>query len=498
MESTLPIDIQLKKLSDWLVSRRICDKAWHDNISKVRETIAHAINDMPEHPEIRNLLSSTNINYFNCKAILQVLLETEKDSKNLFGMYTSQRITDWRTIISMYEKDNSYLAEASQLLNQVVLYEVPGVRKQIAKLERSIADHDRKEKDTLRRESEVLAARTAECRQLGVAGENTKQEIIQLLVQLPNLYNKWLVGARPVLVDVIKKYSHFVGSHRNANTALPALKFLMAKGNVTAYEYIYGEEPLKVEEPVLLTSTPDASDDDPEGITLDLDTVGIDDDACDLAVEDIDWGDITVEDPESEMDCVAVVEDVCSEIVIEESGTTGGIATGDEAYLLLDNRRLRNVVLDELHELSAFCKMRANELSQEKSFVLNESLSSGEEETAESWIGLHVDISSLIVQLNGPGALHKLHLVKTSSTFVNRIVSELHHKLDMAKRLRLQVAEVRVKRSEALTESNALRSSCDRVVKKTSVLQGQIEADLSKRYNNRKVNIIVYLWRALV
>ena len=113
---------------------------------------------MPEHKEIKELLSSTNINYYNCKAILEILMETEKGSKNILGMYTSQRISgtsicpfdpklyplltitilDWRKIISMYEKDNCYLGEATQFLSQAVQYEIPGLRKQIARLEKNV------------------------------------------------------------------------------------------------------------------------------------------------------------------------------------------------------------------------------------------------------------------------------------------------------------------------------------------------------------------------
>ena len=34
-EASLPIDIQLKKLLDWLISRRICNRQWHENIVQV-------------------------------------------------------------------------------------------------------------------------------------------------------------------------------------------------------------------------------------------------------------------------------------------------------------------------------------------------------------------------------------------------------------------------------------------------------------------------------
>ena len=89
---------------------------------------------MPEHPEIRELLSGSNINFFNCKKIVEILKETEKDSKNFFGQYGSQRMTDWKEVLRLYENESIYLAEASQLLIQAVVYELPGLKKQITKV----------------------------------------------------------------------------------------------------------------------------------------------------------------------------------------------------------------------------------------------------------------------------------------------------------------------------------------------------------------------------
>ena len=89
---------------------------------------------MPEHSEIRELLSGTNINFFHCVKIVEILKETEKDSKNFFGQYGSQRMTDWKEVLGLYEKENIYIAEASQLLIQAVVYELPGLKKQITKV----------------------------------------------------------------------------------------------------------------------------------------------------------------------------------------------------------------------------------------------------------------------------------------------------------------------------------------------------------------------------
>lgn len=90
---------------------------------------------MPVHEDIAALLSGSYINYFHCQKIVEILKETEKDSKNLFGRYGSQRMKDWLDVLKCYEKDNLYLAEAAQMLVRNVNYEIPSLKKQIAKEE---------------------------------------------------------------------------------------------------------------------------------------------------------------------------------------------------------------------------------------------------------------------------------------------------------------------------------------------------------------------------
>lgn len=61
--------------------------------------------DMPEHDQIKQLLSGSNIHFFHCLQIVEILKETEKDSKNFFGSYGSQRMKDWQEVVGLYKKD---------------------------------------------------------------------------------------------------------------------------------------------------------------------------------------------------------------------------------------------------------------------------------------------------------------------------------------------------------------------------------------------------------
>ncbi len=43
--------------------------------------------DMPENDAMKELLTGTHINYFVSLKIVEILKETEADSKNFLGMY---------------------------------------------------------------------------------------------------------------------------------------------------------------------------------------------------------------------------------------------------------------------------------------------------------------------------------------------------------------------------------------------------------------------------
>lgn len=94
---------------DWLVDRRHSTKDWNERAVAIRAKIQQAILDMPEHPQIKTLLESAceilsfdldewqffeslDLDYFSSLKIVEILKETEKESKNIFGMYSSQRM----------------------------------------------------------------------------------------------------------------------------------------------------------------------------------------------------------------------------------------------------------------------------------------------------------------------------------------------------------------------------------------------------------------------
>lgn len=68
------------------------------------------------------------------------------------------------------------------------------------------------------------------------------------------------------------------------------------------------------------------------------------------ARDDIDWGDENAEQPiAEEIDYNISLEE--SGIVVEAAGHEGGVATGSEAYMILDNPTTRSEFINQLFEV---------------------------------------------------------------------------------------------------------------------------------------------------
>ncbi|XP_069357371.1 CDK5 regulatory subunit-associated protein 3 isoform X2 [Maniola hyperantus] len=288
-ESNIPIDINIGKLQDWLVSRRHVNKEWQKNVIAAREKINNAIQDMPAHEDIAALLSGSYINYFHCLKIIEILKETEADTKNLFGRYGSQRMKDWQDVVRSYEKDNLYLAEAAQIFVRNITYEIPSLKKQIAKEEQMQIECEKKESEYLKSQASSKSEFQSLCKQLGIKGDRIKRELLERLQGLPHIYDKIGKSLRP-LQPGIELYSAFTKYilGEQASELLPLLQYVAEHGNTTVYQWSYGEPPLTVEpDPIHI----ELEDDQAAGDQIDFgESVEIEFGAVDAAAE-IDFGD---------------------------------------------------------------------------------------------------------------------------------------------------------------------------------------------------------------
>ncbi|CAL7938675.1 unnamed protein product [Xylocopa violacea] len=506
-EQNIPIDINSSKLLEWLINRRHCNKDWHSNVLAIREKINNAIQDMPVHEGIAKLLSGSYINYFHCLKIVEILKETEADTKNVFGRYGSQRMKDWQDIVRLYEKDNIYLAEVAQMLIRNVNYEIPSTKKQIQKLEQLQIDLAKKEADYKKSENAARSEFNSLCKQLGISGEQIKQELGEKVKELPEIYEK-IAKKTKSLEKATEFYCSFVNytlGRQHDGGCVPMIKYVIDKGNTTTYEWVYGEAPLSVSEPPLNI---DLDNDDSEkkkvedtayNVAIDFGEIDINGDVDfgdEVQLEaggEIDWGDGNAEEvAPADIDYNISLEE--SGIVVEAAGHEGGTATGTEAYTILDNPTTRNDFINQLFELEAFLKLRLYEFKGDNSVnflsfsQLEDSSSILQHSTLENTQNMLDNIQVILSEILDTKVQH-LHNIKHSVRYVDILTSTLKQKLSLVEKMAALQKTVREKRESAAEEINTIRPLLQLLIQRTKELQVEIEKDISKKYKNRVVHL---------
>ncbi|XP_064127247.1 CDK5 regulatory subunit-associated protein 3 isoform X2 [Loxodonta africana] len=495
----VPIDIQTSKLLDWLVDRRHCNLKWQGLVLTIREKINAAIQDMPENEEIAQLLSGSYIHYFHCLRIVDLLKGTEASTKNIFGRYSSQRMKDWQEIVALYEKDNTYLVELSSLLVRNVNYEIPSLKKQIAKCQQLQQEYNRKEEEGQAGAAEMREQFYHSCKQYGITGDNVRRELLALVKDLPSQLAD-IGAAAQSLGEAIDLYQACVGFVCECPTGqvLPMLRYVQKRGNSTVYEWRTGTEPSVVERPHL-EAPPEQVEEDAidwgnfgaeatsEGIDYGISAeaagidwgISLDSDSKEAGSDELDWG-----------DDAAVLQ-----ITVLEAGTEApeGVARGPDALTLLEYPETRNQFIDELMELEIFLSQRAVEMSEEadilsvSQFQLAPATLQGQ--TKGKMVTMVSVLQDLIGRLTNLRMQH-LFMILASPRYVDRVTEFLQQKLKQSQLLALKKELMVQKQQEALQEQAALEPKLDLLLEKTRELQKLIEADISKRYNGRPVNLM--------
>ncbi|KHJ77145.1 hypothetical protein OESDEN_23235 [Oesophagostomum dentatum] len=201
---------------------------------------------------------------------------------------------DWQEIDSLYRKNGVYLAESAQILQRLVQYEIPGLKKQINKAEQTLADSVKKEKDYLKQAEDGKKLYEKELQRIGIQGHALRAELLALAADLPSFFSKitddviHLKEARDYYIN----FRNYIHQNKKLSTkVLPLLTLLIEKGpGLTAFEFKYGTAPTRVEPPsfdLLLKEDKKASEDDE--IDFGDDAIDFGDDAeIDLSVAEAD------------------------------------------------------------------------------------------------------------------------------------------------------------------------------------------------------------------
>jgi hypothetical protein len=150
--------------------------------------------------------------------VRELLSDNELAKKTLFGNYVSPLTASWDQLRRSYEKDRVYAAEVASQMLHLVNFDIPHLRRTIAKREQQIAEVEKGIVDCVRKENDARNEYARACRLLGITGTDPKREIRQSADELPLLVDRFLASCRqPATTDALNYYEIFSG-HFHPNT----------------------------------------------------------------------------------------------------------------------------------------------------------------------------------------------------------------------------------------------------------------------------------------
>lgn len=390
----------------------------------------------------------------------------------------------WESKYSFPDPFSNHRHFVLQILLRNINYEIPGLKKQIAKSEQLSEESLKKSRDVVKSQNSIRSEYNAICSQLGISGENIRRELIERLNDLPKLFQD-VASTTPGLLKAANLY----GEYAKSTEGLPLLRHVIKSGNTTVYEFLYSEPPLSIEEPALLIN-PDEGANGVADNEIDFGDGEIDfgDNNVETVEGDIDWGDIQVaggQEQDVQVDFDISLEE--SGIVVEGGGLSGGVAREEEAYTVLDATKYRDQFIDELYELEAFLKMRLFELSAKTEFIaMLDEIVGQDVDTVQDMLGT---VEVCLTKVLNP-QLQYLHQVKHSASYIDILSAKVQQKLKAIEKLKQTEADLKEKSVKFLKDANDLRPNLVKTIAQTKALQEQIENDISKKYKNRVVNLM--------
>jgi len=519
-EAHIPIDIQYNKLIDWLIDRKKAQVTWKKQLKPIQDKIQELLKELPtDIPELASYTRKEKINYYDCVQIFKLLVEkaNEPTTKTLFGSYTSKRLKDWDETIRAYEVECVHIADAGNTLVALINFDIPVLKRSIEQNRKLISDLTRKQAEYERNVQGFKKKYEDNCAEWGIQGQNLRQELLDLVSDLPSCFDEVVDAMQQ---DTIKqaaeyylefmKYTLNVESTGQTKTAsLPVLQYMLEYGNQTVDAYNHKDDPTHLvvkEEQKVEENEPEQA---PETKSLEIDWTVIDSEPekpaetpvinWDIAVEDTGKGaqeptlvwDFSVDETSEEAKQPQLDLDMdMSNITAIELVEANSSANENVTESLLENTKMRNLLLNELLELKCFLTQREDELTDEKeSFITSLVTPILKTNLSAASVSQSLEQLNYVIDMIETSRMKQLLELKNSKRFLDRVVASFEHLIECQEKSTKSIEYNQKKVEELQEQTQEIYPKLEAATQQAKELKVALEQTLSTQYGNRTVNI---------
>ncbi|CAH8543692.1 unnamed protein product [Schistosoma curassoni] len=246
--------IQSSRINSWLLSRKIIQT---DYPKKLKDIDCKVNDYFNKYPEVNVPIFESPSLFLGCREFLEALAKT--DNKTDFFGRSSPLVRAWTEVLSLFQKNNLYLAEVGDSINELAAVQVPRCKMFISDRHKNLLDLRQRLKEqslNLIRKEELLEKVYKEFH-VDVKEENIRLRLLEEAGKVPMLLTEFVhsLTSLKTALQLYVSFKNFVlgGFQDDYHEpekfygCCPTLKLLIDSGHVMVFTWKNGFEPEHIE-----------------------------------------------------------------------------------------------------------------------------------------------------------------------------------------------------------------------------------------------------------